>query len=142
MPRQFMYDSVTSLPTVHSLFGDRVMSTGAGEGPEGDGDMPTAPFVIIRAQTNQRPVFLPAAPEVKVKQQRYQVWVHWQGGDTTPADDLVKELEDQVPPMAGVKTSEGNIMECRWEDTSEDGYDDHFKTNTRYVTFLVTYKAP
>lgn len=141
MPRQFMYDSVGSLPSISSKFGDRVMSTGAGEGPEGEGDMPTAPFVIIRAETNQRPIFLAAAPEVRIRQQRYQVWVHWQGGDTTASDDLVKELEDLLPLKAPTVTGEGNIMECRWEDTSPDGYDDHFSTDTRYVTFLVTYKA-
>lgn len=139
MPRQFMYDSVMTMPSISAKFGDRVMSTGAGEGPEGEDDRPTTPFVIVRAQTNQRPIFLPG--EVKVKQQRYQVWVHWDGGDTTAADDLVKELEDEMPSKAPVKTAEGNIMECRWEDTSGDGYDDHYGTNTRYVTFLVTYKA-
>lgn len=142
MPRQFMYDSVKTMPSITSKFGDRIMSTGAGEGPDGDGDRPTTPFVIIRAQTNQRPVFAPQTPEMKVKQQRYQVWIHWEGGDTTPADDLVKELEDGMPTKAPTKTAEGNIMEVRWEDTSGDGYDDHYGTNTRYVTFLVTYKAP
>lgn len=139
MPRQFMYDSVMTMPTIASVFGSRVMATGAGEGPEGEGDLPDVPFVIIRAQTNQRPVFMPG--EVKVKQQRYQVWIHWRGGDTDASDDLVKDLEDRMPLLAPSKTAEGNIMECRWEDTSEDGYDDHYKTNTRYVTFLVTYKA-
>jgi hypothetical protein len=137
-----MYDSVKSMPSMSTKFGDRLMATGAGEGPEGDGDMPDAPFVIIRAATNQRPVFMPSTPEMKVKQQRYQVWIHWKGGDTDPSDALAKELEDQVPPMAGVRTAEGNIMDCRWEDTSGDGYDDHYGTNTRYVTFLVTYREP
>lgn len=142
MPRKFMYDSVLTMPSVPGQFGSRVMATGAGQGPGGETDRPTTPFIIIRAQTNQRPILMPAASEMKVKQQRYQVWVHWDSDDTTPADDVVAELENLMPTKAGVATAEGNIIECRWEDTSEDGYDDHYATNTRYVTFLVTYKAP
>lgn len=137
MPRKFMYDSVMAMPSITSHFGGRVMAVGAGEGPGGDDDRPTTPFVIIRAQTNQNQVFMPQGTP---KQQRYQVWVHWDGGDTTDADALVRELEDGLWPLAPVKTAEGWIMECRWEDTSGDGYDDHYRTNTRYVTFLVTYR--
>ena len=134
MPRQFMYEAVSSLPTVQASFGGRVMSVGAGEGPGGEDDRPTVPFIIIRSSTNQR-------GEGRVKQQRYQVWVHWSGGDTTPADNAVVELENVLPGKAGVSSPDGYIMDVRWEDTSGDGYDDHYGTNVRYVTFLATYST-
>ena len=136
MSRQFIYDAVMLCPKATSTFGSRVFAPGGAEGPGGEGDAPATPFVMIRAATQQNLVGGGSKP----KQQRYQVYVHDTPGDTTNIDDLVKQLEDQVPTRAPVAKTEGWIMDCRWEDTSGDGYDDHYSTTVRYVTFLVTWR--
>lgn len=134
--RKFMYDGVTAIAPV--AFGDRVFESGAVEGPEGEGDSPDNPFIVIRASTNQPPLFM--SREVKVKQSRFQVWVHDTPGDTSTIDAMVKTLEDDLPDAAPYVEDGNHYMECRWEDSSADAYDDHFQTTTRYVTFLVTWR--
>jgi hypothetical protein len=130
-----MYDAVMACPKASDPFGERVFAPGGAEGPGGEGDSPDRPFVMIRAATNQ-PGIRGGAP----KQQRFQVYVHDTPGDTTNIDDLQKELEDTVPGQAPVANAEGWIMDCVWEDTSGDGFDDHYGTTVRYVTFLVTWR--
>jgi hypothetical protein len=130
-----MYESVMACPLAADRFGSRVFSTGAGEGPEGGGDSPDRPFVVIRAAVNQ-----PGVRGGAAKQQRFQVYVHDIPGDTTNIDDMQKQLEDLVSQRAPVATTEGWIMDCVWEDTSGDGFDDHYGTTVRYVTFLVTWR--
>jgi hypothetical protein len=50
-------------------------------------------------------------------------------------------LEKYIPTLAPAKLASGEVvMDAKWEDTSGDGYDDHYLTSTRYVTFLLTYK--
>jgi hypothetical protein len=49
-------------------------------------------------------------------------------------------LEDLVPATAPQQHADGWIMDTKWEDTSGDGFDDHYGTTVRYVTFLVTYR--
>lgn len=137
MARQWMYDQVMACDKVQETVDDRVFSTGSVEGPEGDGDSPARPFIVIRASTNTRPLSLNMAP---TKQSRYQVWVHDSPGDTTNIDDIVQQLENRLPAMAPSSNVEGRITDCRWEDTSGDGYDDHYGTTTRYVTYLVTWR--
>lgn len=138
--RKWMYEAVKSCDGQTEFSADRIMTTGAVEGPEGDGDSPARPFIVIRAATNQPPLQLGSAS--KIKQQRYQIWLHREPGSMLDIDDFCKSLEDGIPAMAPDNSSEwvpDVIMEARWEDTSGDGYDDHFKTTTRFVTFLVTY---
>lgn len=131
--RSWMFVAVNSTPGSAGLLGGRVMTTGAAEGPDGNGDAPDTPFAVIRAATNQ-------PGQGPVKQQRYQVWVHTQPGTLTPTDDFMKALEKHIPMLAPDKTADGVVMEVRWEDTSGDAYDDHFQTTTRYASFLMTYK--
>lgn len=137
MPRKWMYDEVLACPKVQGAVADRIFGTGSVEGPEGDGDSPDRPFIVIRASTNQRPLLLNMSP---TKQTRYQVYVHDAPGDTTAMDDIVEQLENRLPGRAPADNVEGHITDCRWEDTSGDGFDDHYGTTTRYVTFLVTWR--
>ena len=135
MCRAYMYEAVSACPKASSAFGDRVFAPGGAEGPGGEGDSPARPFVMIRAATNQ-----PGVRGGKPKQQRFQVYLHDTPGDTTNIADLQKELEDLVPATAPTAHADGWIMDTTWEDTSGDGYDDHYNTTVRYVTFLVTYR--
>lgn len=137
MARKWMYDRVMACPKVVTNVTDRIFGTGSVEGPGGDGDSPQRPFIVVRAATNQRPIGLNMVP---TKQQRFQVYFHDTPGDTTAMDDVVEQLENIVPTVNGEASSEGWITNCRWEDTSGDGFDDHYGTTTRYVTFLVTWR--
>lgn len=132
MMRKWMFAAVNSTPGRVALIGDRLMTTGAVDGPAGDGDRPDTPFAVLRAATNQGGMG-------HVKQQRYQVWLHRDPGSMIDIDDFMKALEEHVPTLAPSQTAEGVVMDAKWEDTSGDGFDDHFQTVTRYASFLLTY---
>lgn len=130
--RKWMFAAVNSCPGSSALLGGRLMTTGAVDGPDGDGDAPATPFAVLRAATNQTGMG-------HVKQQRYQVWIHTTPGSMISTDEFLKSLENHIPSLTPSKTAEGVVIDARWEDTSGDGFDDHFQTTTRYATFLITY---
>lgn len=132
--RKWIYESVLSTPDRASVFGTRVHTTGAGEGDD-PGEAPDKPFIIIRLGMKNS-----TQPQTRVKQQRAQVWIHWEPGSMIGIDDFAVALEKHIPTLAPAKPASGEVvMDAVWEDTSGDGYDDHYLTSTRYVTFLVTY---
>lgn len=131
--RKWAYDTVKACPGLSDFAGDRVFSSGSVDGPEADS--PERPFVVIRFSTNQS-----GLPKTKVKQQRFQAWLHMEPGSMLPIDDLCLAMEDWVPSQAPQLNNGYRIMECVWEFTSPDTFDDHYKTETRYVEFLTTFR--
>ncbi len=130
--RKWINAVVKSCPGQVALTGDRVYGPASVEGDE-PGDSPTRPFIVIHFSTHVRGLG-------GVKQQRVQVWVHDDKTTMLPVDGLIADLEEHVPAQAPQSYDGDWIMDCVWEDTSGDGFDDHFNTNVRYITFLVTYK--
>lgn len=136
--RKWLYESVVSSPSQDEFSGGRVLSSGGVEGDEGQGDSPSRPFIVLRLSTNQQITRLPGAT---IRQQFVQVWLHTEPGSMIPTDDLCEELSKHLPAQAPAKREDEVIIECDWRDTSSDGFDDHYQTATRFVTFLVTYKT-
>jgi hypothetical protein len=135
--RKWLYAAVVDCPRQEELIGGRVYSPGSVEGPDGPGDNPDGDFIVIRFSTNQPPIGMPGS---KVKQQRAQVWVHSLPGSMLPLDEMCDELEDWLPAQAPAVFEGDVVMDCKWEDTFGDAYDDHYGTNTRFVSVLITYK--
>lgn len=132
--RKWLYEAVKSCPGQQEFSAGRVMTTGSVEGPGGVDDAPDKPFIVIRLSTAD------PFPGTSVKQQRGQVWLHDNPGSLLDTDGLCEALADHVPAQAPAVRPEAVIMECEYEETSGDGFDDHFQTDTRYVTFRITYK--
>lgn len=136
--RKWMYENVTGCPGVSGFAADRVYTSGGAGGELGPDDMPSKPFIMIRLGINQQGTRLPGTT---IRQQSVQVWLHTEQGSMLSTDALAEALQKHLPAQAPEKRADEVIIECEWLDTSGDGYDDHFKTETRYVTFLVTFKT-
>lgn len=130
--RKWSYETVASSPGVSEAFASRIYGPGAVEGAE-PGDSPTRPFIVIRFSTRDSALG-------GVKQQRIQVWLHDDNSSMLPMDSIANGLEKWLPDNAPAWHDGDWIMDCVWEDTSGDGFDDHYQTQTRYVTFLITYR--
>jgi hypothetical protein len=135
--RKWLYAAVKSCPGQAEMVQNRIYSTGGVEGDEGPGDNVEPPFIVLRFGTNNNP----RMPGSTVKRQFAEVWVHTSPGSMIPTDDLVGELEKWLPSQAPARYQEDRIMECDWQFTSGDGFDDHYRTTTRYVEVLVTFNA-
>lgn len=133
-----MFEAVKSSPSQADLAGGRIYTTGTVEGPDGPGDNVPKPFIVIRFSVAQPP--LTSLPGAKIKQQTAQVWLHTLPGTMLPTDDFMAELEEWVPAQAPSPYDKGNILSCDWQYTSDDGWDDHYQTVTRYATFTATLK--
>lgn len=131
--RKWLYARVKSCPGQTEFSSDRIFSSGSVDGVEADS--PDKPFIVIRFSLNQA-----GLPRTKVRQQRFQVWLHTEPGSMLPTDVLCQELSEWLPSQAPAQFEDEWIMDCLYETTSSDGYDDHFKTETRYVEFLGTYR--
>lgn len=129
--RKWAYEATKACTGMEEFSGGRVYSSGSVDGPEADS--PERPFVVIRFSTNQRGL-------ARVKQQRFQVWLHTEPGSMIPIDELCEQLEEWLPSQAPVRHGSDWIMDCVWEFTSPDTFDDHYKTETRYVEFLATFR--
>lgn len=131
--RKWAFDAVSTCPGQVEFAANRIYSSGSVDGAEADS--PTRPFIVIRFSTKQL-----ALPKTKVKQQGFQVWLHMEPGSMLPIDDLAGELEDWLPSQAPVRAHGDWIMDCAFQFTSPDTFDDHYKTETRYAEFLVTFR--
>lgn len=132
--RKWAYAQVTGL-TGFVIPDSRVYSSGA-VGAEIPGDSPTRPFAVIRFATEAAGL-LPSYP---IHQRRFSVWVHDEPGTMENIDAAAKQLKEDLPATVPVLFEGDRIMECLWEGTSEDFYDDHFGTNVVRVDFNATYK--
>lgn len=140
--RDWIYDKVISCPSQADVAGGRVFTTGAVDGPTSEvEDIPAMPFIVIRLGVKDNT----GLPGSRIKQQGAQIWVHSDpnsdtGSSMLPTDDLLRELETWLPGQAPEVVDGEVIIDCAWQFTSGDGYDDHFRSTTRYVTVLVTFK--
>jgi hypothetical protein len=131
--RKWVYESVVACDKPEG-WGNRVFSSGSVDQP--DGDSPQRPFIVIRLSTAATPL-----AGTQIKQQNFQVWMHRVPGSMLNVDELALNMERHMEAAAPAQVTGFNIMECSWQFTSEDQYDDHFKTSTRFAAFLATYKA-
>lgn len=114
---------------------DRLFSAGAA-GMKNPGDSPSRPFAVVRFQPDN-PGLVPKLP---ASQQRFSIWIHDEPGSMDNIEDAVAALRDGLPSALPGLLEGTRVMECVWEGTSADGYDDHFGTTTVYVDFMATYK--
>jgi hypothetical protein len=132
--RKWAYEQVTGLPGL-GIPAARVYSSGS-VGETIPGDSPSRPFAVIRLAP-EIPGLLPGYP---VHQRRFGVWIHDDPGTMEKLDAAAKIIKDGLHHPVPVMYEGIFIMDCVWEGTSEDFYDDHFLTNVVRVDFLLTHK--
>lgn len=132
--RKLVYTKVSALPGL-GIAPANVFSSGA-TGLAVPGKSPTRPFAVVRFQPDA-PGLLSTYP---VHQQRFNVWVHDEPGTMERIDTAVKVLKEDLPGALPGVLDGLRVIECVWEGTFSDGYDDHFGTNVTYVDFMATYK--
>ena len=134
--RKWAYNSVVACPEQAGFADDRVYSPGSVDGP--DADSPGRPFIVIRFGESQPPV---QGRIARIRQQTFQVWLHMEPGSMLPIDELCDALEKWMPSQAPALVDGQNIIACEWQFTSSDSWDDHYKTEARYITFMTTFKT-
>lgn len=113
----------------------RIFNSG-GTGAEKPGDSPTRPFAVIRNDLDA-PGVLPSFP---ISQLRWSIWLHDEPGSMKTINAGVQRVKTLVPQF-NPQGQDVWVMECSWQASGPDSYDDHYKTMTRYVDFLATFKT-
>ena len=134
--RKLVFERITGLVEFTSVIpAARVFSPGA-VGMKNPGHSPIRPFAVMRFQPDN-PGMVPKLP---MSQQRFNVWLHDEPGSMDNIEDAVAALKKGLPGALPGVSENLRVIECVWEGTSADGYDDHFGTTTVYVDFMATYK--
>jgi hypothetical protein len=128
--RTWIYNLVKNIAGMAAIVGDRVYSSTGVE----DNDVPDRPFLMVHMGLEQPPLGM-RVPEARAQEVPFDVVVHDEPGSMLSIDQACVLLKTALPAAAPAVVGGMSVYECRWEDTSGDGYDDHFKTVTRRVSF-------
>lgn len=127
--RTWIYNRIKAAAGLPTGMGDRVISSGAA-------DSPTRPFIVIQMGVEQPVPGMPASARVQTIP--FTAWVHDKPGSMLNIDEAAKALKNALPTPDGAVAGGMTVYECKWTDTGEDAYDDHYATNTRPVRFTIT----
>jgi hypothetical protein len=127
--RVWIYNRVKALPTVAEKIGERIISSGSGDNPE-------PPFIVINMGVEQAVPGMP--PSSKTSQVPFNVQVHDAPGSMLDIDEVALAVKNGVPTLDSLKIGGLSVMEIKWTDTGQDGFDDHWGTNFRPVRFIAT----
>lgn len=135
--RTWIYNRIRGLGDIPAAFGAgsamRVISSGSA-------DMPAKPFIVVSMGVEQPVPGMPA--EAGLKTIPFTVYVHDTPGSMLHIDDAAVALQNGLPVPAGAVVGSMSVYECRWTETGQDGFDDHWGTNVRPVRFaLVTRRS-
>jgi hypothetical protein len=129
--RSWIYNRIKAIAGMPGGMVDRVISTGSNATPD-------APFLIVAMGTESSVLGMPA--EAGVAEVPFTVWVHDAPGSMLNIDAAAHLLKDNLPGVTPAVVGGVSVYECRWNDTGEDAYDDHYHTNTRPVRFRLVIR--
>lgn len=125
---EWIYQNVlNALPS-----GMTLMSSGA-SGAKEAGNSPSRPFAVWHGDGSMGGLG-------HVKQKVISVWVHDDPGTLARINLAIEDLEGTLPAAAPYRDGEITVMDCSWQFSSADAFDDFFKTNTRYAEFRLTWR--
>lgn len=133
--RTWVYNRIRGL-SLPPEFGTppRVLSSG------NDQTNPVKPFLLVSFGVEAPPLGAPAAE--RTQRIPFTVYPHDVPGSMLHIDDAAVALKNQLPMLDGVVVGGMSLYNLTWEETGQDGYDDHFGTNTRPVRFwMMTRRA-
>lgn len=124
--RTWVYNIIRALALPGGM-ADRVISSGASGSP-------IKPFIIV-SMGMEEPI-LGLSRSTRTQTIPFDVWIHDAPGSMVQNIDAAAVLiKDALPAASPAVVGGMSILDCRWEETSNDLYDDHFGTNTRRVSF-------
>lgn len=91
------------------------------------------PFIVVRMGVEIAEARLPA--EARAQLVPFNVWVHDKPGSYVRIDDIVQIIKRDLPTEDGFMIGNFSVFRIKWEDTGNDGFDDHFGTNARRMGF-------
>jgi hypothetical protein len=95
----------------------------------------TKPFVIIRFETV-------TAAFGQIGAQNMSIWAHDERGDYSRIDQILQRIQDILTNAVHVAGNDGfTLSSSRYQGTSDDLWDDGYRTITRYSTFSVLSRA-
>lgn len=127
--RTFIYDLLTNparpgAAALAALVGGRVRSSGGGDGL-------LKPFIVIRDLSDSNPIGA-------VRQGSCSIWVHDDPDSYVKIDDIIIAIRDIMNSFAPQWWGNIWVMELRDQGWSEDLFDDHYGTATKYGTYAHT----
>ena len=97
-------------------------------------DNPGTPFMILSMGVEQPP--LNSSPEERTQIIPFDVWVHDKPGTMVDnIDEGCRVLKAYLPTEDGVLVGNMSVYRIKWEETSNDLFDDQYGTNTRRISF-------
>lgn len=131
--RTWLYNRIKAIGGFPAGMGTRVSSAGAAENP-------IKPFMRVAMGVEQPP--LGASPEERTQNIPFTVYCHDAPGSFLNIDDAAKLLKENLPTEDGAVVGNMSVYRIKWEETGEDGFDDHFGTIVRPVRFsMMTRRA-
>lgn len=127
--RTWIYNRIKAIATLPGGMKDRIISSGSA-------DNPTPPFIVVSMGVEQPVPGMPTSSRTQTIP--FTVWVHDAPGSMLNIDDAAVQLKNVLPTADGAQAGGMSVFECKWTDTGEDAYDDHYNTNTRPVRFVLT----
>lgn len=92
------------------------------------------PFILVSMGIEQPMLGMKASTRTQAIS--FDVWIHDDPGSMLQnIDPAAITIKDAFPAAAPAVVGGMSIRECKWEETSNDLYDDHYGTNTRRVSF-------
>lgn len=124
--RTWLYNRI--LPTLAGTgFEDRLFSSG-------NADERIPPFAVLAMMVEQP--FLGMPPGARATNVPFAVNLHTQAGESmVDVDAAAFAVRDGIVTEDAVKVGNISVMNLRWTDIGQDGYDDHWKTDFRPVRF-------
>ena len=131
--RTWLFNRLTNMSEIPAEFRQtgKIISSGAA-------DAPLAPFLIVSLNVEQPWLGLPRL--VGAGTIPFTVWAHDTPGSMLRIDDACIALKHYLPTDDGFMIGQMSVMQLRWDETGEDSYDDHFKTNCRPVRFAMVIR--
>lgn len=108
---------------------DSVFQTNAVENPE------SRPFLVLRWETKN-------ASFKNIGLQFLSIWVHDERGDYSRIDRILKRVIEILVDAVHVAGDDGSILTmAEYQSTSDDFWDDGYRTITKYATFRIISRA-
>lgn len=125
--RSWLYNRIKPA-LVGTAWEDRLFSSG-------NVDERVPPFAVLRMMVEQPFLGMPVTDK-KTGNVPFAVNIHVAAGESmVDVDDAAQAVKAAIATESAVVVGNITVMNVRWTDTGEDGYDDHWATDFRPVRF-------
>lgn len=128
--RTWLFNRIRGITSIPAAFGSgdtlRLFASGAADNPE-------KPFMVVTMGIERPPLELPRSARAQAVP--FIVYVHDAPGSMLNIDDCAVALKNNLPTEDAAKVGNMSLYSLWWEETGQDGSDDHYGTVVRPVRF-------